>query len=283
MAYLDKVKLEELEKAGFTDSILARRNSAAVIIAGDTGTGKTHWSLSAPKPLLYQSTDFGDDGVIQKFEDAGQIIRPSRGDYKLEMPHELRPFTDREESDAARRAREGKVAAWVHKNFYEPFHDDYIKAMDMGVRSVVWDTALEVWEYVRLSVYGASATTSDHQRTLANAKMKELIRASNVRGVNLIMVNRLKPKWESYFDASGNMKWRQSPTEHEMQGFDKAPELVAINLWTKMTLSSTPGDLPTFELQVKKCRDNAEFVGMTIEALPWDDVMAMLIPSVEKW
>ncbi len=78
MAYIDP---KALEAAGFTADIAPRKNSSVVVVAGVEGTGKTHWSLTAPKPLLYQSTDFGDDGVIQKFMDGGQILRPTRGDY----------------------------------------------------------------------------------------------------------------------------------------------------------------------------------------------------------
>ena len=273
MAYIDP---KVLEAAGFTAEVKARRASAVVIVAGTEGTGKTHWALTAPKPLLYQATDFGDEGVIQKA--SGQILRPKTGDYKLNIPHEYRAFVDREETEAARRVREGKLANYVHEAFYEPFWRDYKNAIDAGVRSVVWDTHLEIWEYIRLSVYGRGATNRDDLKTEANAKMKEMIRYANVHNVNLIMINRLKPKWESYFDSTGAIKWRQS-AEMEMQGFDKAPELVALNLWSKFT----PPD--NWEFQVKKCRDVPSFVGATIPMLPFVDLMGMLIPGVdaETW
>ena len=272
MAYIDSGKLAA---AGFTDTVKPRSNNVCCIIAGPEGSGKTHWALTAPKPLFYQSTDFGEDGVIQKAE--GQIIRPATGDYKLEIPIEYRAFVDRLEKDDERKTREGRLANFVHDKFYLPFRRDLEAALKAGVRTVVWDTALEVWEYVRMSVYGRHATNRDDLKTEANAKMKELIRLSNVHGVNLIMINRLKPKFESYYDAMGNVKWRVNPAEFEMQGFDKSPELVAVNLWTKYT----PGT--GFELTVKKCRDNADFVGQTFPSMTFEEMMGMLIPSVEKW
>lgn len=100
---------------------------------------------------------------------------------------------------------------------------------------------------------------------------------ANVANVNLIMVNRLKPKWDSYYDQSGAVKWRQT-SDWEMQGYDKSPELVALSLWTKFTSGDTG-----FELTVKKCRDNPDYVGQTIPAMPFEETMAMLIPSVDKW
>src|SRR5574343_637649 len=108
MAYIDP---KVLAAAGFTDEVKPRAASAVISLAGLEGSGKTTWALTAPKPLFYQSTDFGDDGVVQKA--TGQILRPKRGDYKLDIPHEYRAFVDREESDAARKTREGRLANYV--------------------------------------------------------------------------------------------------------------------------------------------------------------------------
>jgi len=62
-----------------------------------------------------------------------------------------------------------------------------------------------------------------------------------------------------------------------MEGFDKAPRLVAVNLWTEF---KPPDD---FQLKIKKNRDHAEFVGETLPALPFTELMGMLVPEVEKW
>ena len=275
MAYIDA---DKLAAAGFKDTIEPRTNSIVASVSGLEGTGKTTWALTAPKPLLYQATDFGDQGVLQK-SNGGQIIRPTRGDYKLQIPFELRAFVDRKETEQERRAREGKLANYVHEKFYVPFYEDYIKALDAGVRSVVWDTSAEIWEFIRLSVFGRTSTNRSDLNAEANSKFKELVREANVRNVNLIMINHLKNKWESYADPrTGDVKWRPTK-DFEMEGFDKAPRLVAVNLWTKFT----PGDEPLFEVEVKKNRDRPEFVGQTLPALPFEELMGMLIPEVEEW
>lgn len=257
---------------GFSDAKRKRRPYVVTILAGLEGTGKTHWALTAPKPLLYQSTDFGEEGVIQKFD--GQIIRPARGDYKLDIPHELRAFADRTEDDKARRLREGKLANFVHDQFYRPFFDDFAAGLKMGVRSIIWDNALDVWEYTRLSVYGREATNRDDLKAEANAKFREMVRLANVHAVNLIMINHLKVKFESYYGPDGGVKWRPT-ADHEMQGFDKAPYLVALNLWTKFT----PPD--NWEIVVKKCRDNPAMVGNVLPAMSFVDMMGLLVPAVE--
>jgi len=271
MAYIDA---KALLAAGFTDEIKPRAASVVISIAGLEGSGKTTWALTAPKPLFYQSTDFGDDGVIQKA--TGQIIRPSRGDYKLDIPHQLRAFVEKKETADERKQREGALANFVHDQFYKPFYNDYVAAIKAGVRSIVWDNAVDVWEYTRLSVYGREATNRDDLKSEANSKFREMVRLANVNGIVLIMVNHLKTKFESYSDQYGTVKWRPT-ADHEMQGFDKAPFLVTSNLWTKFIPPNT------YELTVKKCRDNAELVGSTFPALPFEELMAIMVPGVEKW
>ena len=271
MAYIDAAKLA---KIGFTDEVKPRAASAVISLAGLEGSGKTSWALTAPKPLFYQSTDFGDDGVVQKA--SGQIIRPAKGDYKLDIPHEYRAFVDRKENTDERRQREGRLANFVHDNFYRPFYNDYSSAIQAGVRTVVWDNAVDVWEYTRLSVYGREATNRDDLKAEANAKFREMVRLANVHGIVLIMINHLKVKFESYIGPDGTVKWRPT-TDHEMQGFDKAPFLVTANLWTKFT----PPD--NFELTVKKCRDNPSVVGETMTSIPFGELMSVLIPSVDSW
>jgi hypothetical protein len=282
MAYIDQ---DTLDQSGFTDEQKARSPYAVVVLAGREGSGKTHWALSAPKPLLYQSTDFGEEGVIQKA--TGQILRPKRGDYKLDIPHELRAFVDRQETDQVRRQREGRLANFVHDQFYSPFFSDFQRGLEMGVRSVVWDNALDVWEYTRLSVYGREATNRDDLKAEANAKFREMVRMANVAKVNLIMINHLKTKFDSYFTGQGDLKWRPT-AEDEMQGNDKTPYLVTMNLWTKFTPAVTKEGSeadPVWELVVKKCRDNPGAVGTTWPALPFVELMSFLIPGLtpEQW
>ena len=284
MAHIDTSKLLA---AGFTDEVAPRDASAVVQISGLEGTGKTHWALTAPKPLFYQGTDFGVKGVIQKAQ--GQIIRPRDAEgnpkeYKLDIPHEYRAFVEKKETVDERQTREGLLANYVHEHFYKPFYGDFAKAIKAGVKSVVWDTALEVWENTRLSVYGRNATNRDDLKAEANAKFREMVRLASLNGVNLIMINHLKPKWESYFGADGSVKWRVT-SDYEMQGFDKAPFLVDVSLWTRMT-PAPPGAedrLPNFEVVVKKCRDNVEAVGSVLPAMPFEELMGVLIPSVEAW
>jgi hypothetical protein len=284
MSYIDPKKLAE---AGFTDVVEPRTNSAVIILAGLEGSGKTTWALTAPKPLFYMATDFGEQGIIQRAK--GQIVRLADKDgkpksYKLNIPHEYRAFVEKDETSAQRQKREGMLANFVHKDFYVPFYEDFKRGLDFGVKSVVWDNALDVWEYTRLSVYGRDASNRSDLQAEANNKFREMVRLANLYNVNLVLINHLKLRWEMYYDGQGQPKWRPS-TEYEMQGFDKAPFLVTANLWTKFTPKDprVEGSDPQFEVIVKKCRDHQEHVGSVYPLFPFEELMSILIPEVETW
>ncbi len=285
MAFIDPKVLAE---AGFSDAIADRPAYDTFNISGLEGTGKTTWALGFPKPLLYMSTDFGENGVIQKFKGKGQII-PT--EYKLDIPHEYRAFVDREEKTEERRVREGRLANYVHENFYTPWFDRMMKAIEIGCKTVVWDNAVDVWEYVRMSVFGREGSNRQDLQTEANTKMRELVRQAHVRRVNLVMINGLKPRWENYYDSQEQRyKNRQVQGEWEHQGFQEAAKLAAVSVWTKFTPANPQAESeaarkPAFDLVVKKCRDHPEWVGQTLPALPFVELMSLLMPEVpsEKW
>jgi hypothetical protein len=284
MSYIDKSKLAEL---GFSDEIGDREPYAVINGAGLEGTGKTRFGFSMPGPILYQQTDQGEQGVIQQaralYPDK-QIIRPRGGNgYSLDIPTELFDFMDVEDEDKKkadadkdRRIREKKLAKFVHENFYVPFLNDFKAGLAAGVRSVVWDTALDVWDYTRLSVYGRHASNSEHLQREANAKYREMVRLANVHKVNLFMINHLKNAWDTY-QSDGKTKWRMIKNEYEMQGFDKCPFLVTVNIW----FSFSPED--GFKFQIKKMRDDHSWVGQELDACTFPELMNMLVPEVEDW
>jgi hypothetical protein len=276
------ISAEALAKLGFSDQIEARPAYDAFIIAGIEGSGKTDWALTAPKPLFLMSSDFGDKGVIQKHVGdnprgyPGQIVKK---DYKLKIPTNLydKPVGGKEDA-SSRQARESELAKWIQANFIEPFSADYRKALDAGFKTIVWDNAVDIWEYVRLSVFGRAVTNRQDLQTEANTKFRELVRESQVKGANLIMINHLKSEWADVEDGRGGTKPKKLDTFY-MQGNDKQPYMVAVVLWTQFV----PPD--TWRMTVKKCRDNPAMTGITLDNMNFADTVALLMPDVpaEDW
>ena len=62
-----------------------------------------------------------------------------------------------------------------------------------------------------------------------------------------------------------------------MDGWDKAPRMVDLTLWTKYT----PPD--NYEFEIKKCRGKGELVGSTFPSMPFEEIMMVLVPEVSTW
>jgi hypothetical protein len=292
VAHLDPAKLAA---AGFTDLVEERPACGVFSIAGLDASGKTHWAFTAPDPIGYMGVDFGTDGVIQKFG-SKQIVRPidpatkRPTDYKIEIPFDLQQKKPGEEAPKDRQEREKRLADFVQKNFIEPWRRDYEKLLSLGVRTVIFDTASEVWEWTRISVFGRGATNRDDLNALANAKWREMVRLAGLRGANLILIHQLKPEFESY-EAGGEVKWRRTGG-YEVQGNAKNGFLVTAAMRTRFVAPRLhPATKETleegrFELTFDKIRDqppitaspvlvNADFVETMMVAMP--DV------DPEKW
>jgi hypothetical protein len=287
MAFLDPKKLAA---AGFTDTIEDRRACGVFSVTGFDKAGKTHFCFTAPGPIGYQACDFGDEGVIQKFKGQKQIIRPRAGGYRIEVPANLKKPQEKEDAKTRSR-READLAEFVEEKFVSPWRADYEKLLDLGVRTVIWDTATEAWEWVRISTYGRGATNRSDLQTLANTRWREMVRLANVRGVNLFLIQQLKTKWVSY-EEGGETKWKPSPTgEAEAQGNEKNPFLVTCGfisryippVFHQFTKERTAEGY--FELEIATCRDEPSQRGERYQNVSFPEVMSFVMPDVpmESW
>jgi hypothetical protein len=299
MAFLDPKKLAA---AGFTDIIEDRRACGVFSVTGFDKAGKTHFCFTAPGPIGYQACDFGDEGVIQKFRDK-QVIRPSDPktgkprEYHMEVPDALDKPTEKEqnakgaEKASLRRTREAALADYVEDNFVKPWREDYRKLLDLGVRTVIWDTATEAWKWVRISVYGRGATNRSDLQTIANAKWREMVRAANLRNVNLFLIQQLKQKFVAY-EESGETKWKPSPTgEVEADGNEKNPFLVTAGFITRYyppafrQYTREREKEGYFEIEVVTSRDEPSQRGERYQNVSFPEIMAFVMPDVpmESW
>jgi len=272
------IDLTKTRTADFTDEIAPRRPFLILSLEGLDKSGKTNFGFTAPKPLLYQSTDFGDEGVIQKFSGQGQILRPRKGDYKLDVPTIL----DRTDPAAMQEVYRPVVERWIA---------DYRAAIAMGVRTVVWDKASEFWQWIRLMHYGRqSAGQSNYQLTAqANSYYRDLVREAAVAGVNLLLLNELVPVFDSYRE-DGKVKFFKTD-KLESNGNEKDPQLITARLRLRYHAPErdTDGAVTAkgkFTAEVRSCRDDYTLIGKTISSPDFLTLASLLVPAVtdiEAW
>lgn len=230
--------------------------TASIILSveGEAKTGRTRFSLTAPKKLAYYGVDFG-------FDRADRKIRLNPLIARAEYPYDLPKGT----SDP------DKIAAHVKKVAWQPFKDDFLKAVDSGMfRTHVWDTATEFWELLRLADFGRTSNVIQREYGPANAEYKSLVRAVKQAGQNLILIHQVRDKWNT------------TPPVKERHGMSKIDYLVDSFVSTHWNPKAKPGE-PRWTLKVIRCGHRPAMNGKEFhdEDINFESVVTQLKPEVD--
>lgn len=158
---------------GFAPSSSLRVKRRLIMsLSGREKQGKTHFSLTAPGPIAFFSMDLGTEGVVGKFPDKEIWV----GEYDY---HSIQGM------DPAAIAGE-----------WERLKRDYIMIMKTPeIRTVVWDTATEVWEMIRIARFGKLTQVKPHHYGPVNAEYRDLLRLAYAGDKNLILLHKMKAEY----------------------------------------------------------------------------------------
>lgn len=201
MAMSKNSQLESLLKGGQfqrAEATVVARLVAAV--AAREKQGKTHFSLTAPGPIVTFNADIGLEGVVHKFLAEGKEILV----YNIPMPEANNRNVEKEA---------GKV--W----------DDLENATDAAldnpaVRTIVFDTATEIWEIVRLAYFGKLTEVKPHHYSGVNAEFRRFLKKVFKTDKNLILIQKMKAEYVK----------NERTGEWEMAGFSDTPFIVQVVL-----------------------------------------------------
>lgn len=201
-------------------------------VEGDGGSGKTDLALTAPPPIAFFKFDLNSEWTLAKYCEK-EIYQ-----VKYDIPD---PFS-----------REGQAQA---EKVLETFMQDYHAAL-RSFRSIVWDTATEVWETVRLAHFGKIANVSPQHYVQVNNIFRRLIRAAVDSDSNLILVHRTKDEWASVPDGKGGNK-NQKTGNKERAGFGD------IAFACQVMVRTILDDDNAFWMTVTKCTQNPQITHQT--------------------
>lgn len=205
-----------------TDKIVPRLIAS---VSGLEKNGKTSFALSAPGPIIYFNLDYGLEGVLCKYTDTKDIYIK---EYRFK--------------------KAGNPDSYL--NLWTGFVNDYYAAMRSQARTIIIDTATEVWELLRLARFGKLAQVQSFHYGPVNAEYMNLIREGYSYDKNVIMLHKLKKQYVND-KFSGN---------YERAGFSNTGFLVQANL--EVYRDGLDG---AFFLKVLDCRQNSSLGGMEIE------------------
>lgn len=162
-----------------------------IALAGEPKTGKSHFSLTMPEPIVVFNFDRKLRSVLKKFPDKKIVI------HRLQMD------------------------IWGKENV-TPLRDEFLTlykaAMkDPEVTTIVIDTATQLWEIIRLAHFEKVTKENKGRRKLMpveyaepNSQMRSIIMAGEANGKNLVLTHYTKEIW----DSEGNRT-----SKVEMDGF----------------------------------------------------------------
>ena len=225
------------KSSGFRRADSKIRTRLTMAVDGVEKCGKTHFSLTAPGPIAIQSVDMGLEGVIQKFQDDKEIWLAER---RMDLPNGtlLKELSLEETSSAAQKCIKEIIS-------------DYRDALsDPNIRTIIWDSATEVWEILRLARFGKLTQVKPHHYGPVNAEYKDLLRLANDSDKTLILLHQMK---DEYVNDKRTGQYKRS-------GMSNTGFLVQVGgqCWK----SNGDGMDKKFHFTVNDCRFNSELEGL---------------------
>lgn len=215
---------QTMNKKGFTsakDIEIAPR--IIMSIEGLEKQGKTHFALTAPGPIAMFSTDIGEEGVVSKFKD--------KDIWVMSIDKVDENSTEQAPKEYAR---------------FKTAYTDVLRGKD--VRTVVIDTATEIWEILRMARFGRLTQVMPYQYGPVNAEYRALIREAYTYDKNLILLHKMKPQYIN----------DKRTGEYERAGFGDTGFLVQVNA---QVYRYSPSDGGEFVIYVRDCRQNPDLTG----------------------
>jgi hypothetical protein len=234
--------------------------SLIVDVYGPSGSGKSHFALTAPGPISVSL--FGAknelDGTVQKFEADKEVVI---GRY----------------IDAAEQPAGGKNQ---NMEFFSAqnarFEKEVQAAMKAGVRSVVYDKGTDLWESIRYANFGAAATTGDYYRTIANREWSRLVQMVVQAGKNLVLIHEDDAEWGDTGERDEKTgKPKRQPTGRRIRkGNEKTGFLVDVTLRAFR-------DKAKFYYEIVEAKKAPHLNGEVHEGLDFATLAMMVKPNVD--
>jgi len=243
-----KTQITKMRKSGFIEAkereILPR---IILSISGLEKQGKTHFALTAPGPIAMFSADVGEEGVVNKFMDNKDVYIMSVARVTGEDSDEAEPEFDR-----------------FHKAYIEMLRGDV-------VRTIIFDTATEIWELLRMARFGKLTQVMPYQYGPVNKEYRDLIREAYNYNKNLILLHKMKAQ---YINDKRSGEW-------ERAGFNDTGFLVQVNA---QIYRYSPADGGDFVFWVKDCRQNPDLAGEEFEGplCEFPFVASQILPDVDS-
>lgn len=237
--------MEGMREHGFVNvSTLRPREGLTMVITALEKCGKTHFALTAPKPMALFNLDRNLSEFLKKIKDEDKL--------QIEFYHmELPKVSKVSESDTL--SHNDLKLNWI--KFVEAYK--HVLSLD-EIRTVVIDTATDLWQYLRLVKFGKLKQVNKYEYDIVNAIFKNLIKKAEDTDKNLLLLHKMKAEWVNE-SKTGN---------YERAGYGEVGYLaqteVQLSKGWEYDEDGEKGER-LFKVEVKSCSHNPDLEGQSFE------------------
>ena len=233
------------QTTGFTRADIKTKHRLICSVDALEKCGKTHFSLSAPRPLGFIDLDRGLEGVANKFDLSNVYISDLGEQF-------ARASTMAVEGQDAQQVAKAADKVWAQ------FRHDFTWGLE-NLRSLVVDTGTEMHELIRLARFGKLTQVMPEMYGPVYGELSALIKQAYSSDCNLILLHRLKQEYEQS-EASSTTGRRKPgrPTGRLIRaGYKDMGYLVQLSL----RLGKFNG---SFTCTIEHCRHNPALEGQEL-------------------
>lgn len=173
--------------------------------AGEVGSGKSSFWLSAPGPIVVFSLDQGLEGVVEEFQQDKEIFV---------QEYEWLPTEETSQEEAIQ----------LRDQFTEDFEFALTRA-----RTIVIDKETQLWELFRYAEFGAPNDAPRNYPAL-NQRYRRLLNMPKGSDANFGIIQSMKDRWVTKNKSDGTGTKGFNTGERVPQGFGEADEIVHMTL-----------------------------------------------------
>ena len=197
-------------------------------LSGDYGTGKTHFSLTAPEPIIYCNIDRGTEGVVEKFASTKEI-------------HIANPIIPSDSTQAE------------YWQIWTEFKEFWRETCAKTEGTVVLDTLTILTELSKNAPFGKALEIPPNKAYVWQEPLREMVREIHDSTMNAVFIQRRGDVWGSVPDAQG-----RKPTD--VRGFSAMPYEAQASVVLYRN-DDAPDDSTRFYGHIEKCRHNMQLMG----------------------
>lgn len=220
--------------------------------AGDPGSGKSHFWLTAPGPIVVLSFDKGMEGVVEKFA-GNKEVRVAEYDWE--------PTDDTFNQEEAIKLR-------------DQFVNDYYFACEHAA-TVVIDKSSDFWSLVRYSEFGDKTGMQLNYDAL-NQRMRKYVQHPKKLTINAGFVESLKDEYVTIVKANGK-EGGKATGRRKLAGFKEMEGLVNI----VMHHTFEDGKFMTRIPEKARAIGSGDVMGKEFEGLDFATLGMMMFPDTD--